>query len=65
VTAGPALVAAATPVNTKTPAPMIAPIPRRIKSNEPNTLLRSDDCCACFIFFLRRVFSCFSIPYET
>src|ERR1700743_288147 len=39
VTAGPALAAAACPVNTKMPAPMIAPIPRATRSSADNERL--------------------------
>ena len=39
--AGPAWVAAATPVRTKMPAPMMAPMPSRVRSTGPRTLLRA------------------------
>ena len=38
--AGPALSAAATPVNTKMPVPMMAPTPRAVRPTGPSTRLR-------------------------
>jgi hypothetical protein len=41
-TAGPACSCAAAPVKTNTPAPTTPPMPKKIKSNAPNSLFNDD-----------------------
>src|SRR5262245_48233837 len=58
-TAGPAYFAAATPVSTKMPAPMIAPTPRVVRLKAESARRRPASCsvasaCSCAIVFLAK-----------